>query len=400
MNILMLTPYLPYPLFSGGQIRTYNLLKNLSKKHTITLFALIKSESEREYIPELEKYCKRVVVFKRPQKPFTLRNILHTGFSLFPFLVIRNLVDEVRYAVQKELSSAKYDLIHAETFYMMPNIPKTAIPVLLVEQTVEYLGYLSYAKSTKLWFIKPFLYIDIFKLRMWEEYFWRTCSRLVTMSEADKKYILSTAKGVQKIDVVANGVDVQHFRGTKKQLPKDPTVLFVGTFRWLPNIEAVRVLANTIWPEITKMLPGAKLLIVGNSPTQEVHRMAEKDPSIGVVGEVKDIRDAYARAHVLLAPVFSGKGTRYKVLEAMATKTPVVGTQLAVEGIQVRPGKDVLIGNTTQELADKTVQVLTDLKLQKTLAENGERSVFEKYNWRHISDRLDKIYQEVGGRSA
>src|SRR3989344_5996963 len=110
MNILMLTPYLPYPLFSGGQIRTYNLLKNLSKKHSITLFALIKDESERQYIPELEKYCSKVRVFKRTKTPFTLGNILRAGLSAFPFLVIRNLVDEVKDAVRSELMAKKYDL--------------------------------------------------------------------------------------------------------------------------------------------------------------------------------------------------------------------------------------------------------------------------------------------------
>ena len=73
MKILMLTPYLPYPLLSGGQIRTFNLLKKLAKKHEITLFALIKNEQEKQYIPELEKYCQKVEVFKRSEKPFTFK---------------------------------------------------------------------------------------------------------------------------------------------------------------------------------------------------------------------------------------------------------------------------------------------------------------------------------------
>jgi len=120
MKILMLTPYLPYPLLSGGQIRTYNLLKILSQKHEITLFALIKEESERQYLSELEKYCTKVKLFKRSKKPFTLKNILRTAISPYPFLVIRNYVSQVIGAVQAELASEHYDLIHAETFYMMP----------------------------------------------------------------------------------------------------------------------------------------------------------------------------------------------------------------------------------------------------------------------------------------
>ena len=85
MKILMLTPYLPYPLLSGGQIRTYNLLKKLSNKHQITLFAMIKNEEEKQYVSELEKYCHKVRVFKRSEKPFTIKNIFKTAFSGFPF---------------------------------------------------------------------------------------------------------------------------------------------------------------------------------------------------------------------------------------------------------------------------------------------------------------------------
>jgi glycosyltransferase involved in cell wall biosynthesis len=178
-------------------------------------------------------------------------------------------VDEVREAVKQELLSQKYDLIHAETFYMMPNIPETAIPVLLVEQTIEYLGYQSYARGSKFWFLKPLFLIDIFKIRWWEEFFWRTCSRLVVMCEEDKTYLQRTAQGIQNINVVANGVDVEYFQQTKKSLPKNPTVLFVGTFKWLPNVEAVKFLVHDVWPKILQALPSATLHIVGSSPQKK-----------------------------------------------------------------------------------------------------------------------------------
>src|SRR5512146_214402 len=127
MKILMLTPYLPVPDSSGGQIRSYNLIKILSKKHTITLFSLIKDDSEKRFISELEKYCVKVSVFKRSKSPWTARNILLTGFGPYPFLVIRNLSPKERAAVKEEINSNNYDLIHAETFYVMPHIPKTNI---------------------------------------------------------------------------------------------------------------------------------------------------------------------------------------------------------------------------------------------------------------------------------
>ena len=97
----MLTPYLPYPLLTGGQTRSYNLIKRLSALgNEITLFCLIKNEEERKYVGELEKYCKEVKVFKRSEKPWTLKNILRTGFSFYPFLVVRNWAKGERDAIE------------------------------------------------------------------------------------------------------------------------------------------------------------------------------------------------------------------------------------------------------------------------------------------------------------
>lgn len=400
MKILMLTPYLPYPLLSGGQIRTYNLLKKLAEKYEVTLFALIKEESERQYIPELEKYCAKVRVFKRSQKPFTLRNIFNTAFSSFPFLVIRNHVPQTIKAVEQELKAEKYDLIHAETFYMMPNIPKTEIPIILVEQTIEYLGYESYADKIGFWPIRQILKLDIAKIRRWEEYYWRSCTKLITMSQEDKDFINTTLNEPNKIEVVSNGVDVKWFDQKERKLPKAATVLSVGTFNWLPNVEAVKFLVDNIWPMVKDKIPTAKLWIVGNAPTPEIFEYQKKDTSITITGGIPDIRDAFAGAHVLVAAVFSGKGTRYKILEAMAAGTPIVATEIAVEGLGVEHGVQVLIGNTAEELAELTTKVLQDPSLQEQLAKNGKQFVRTQYDWEYIAQKLDGIYLTMAHRAS
>lgn len=396
MRILMLTPYLPYPLVSGGQIRTYNLLKNLTKKHDITLFSLIKEEKERQYIKYLRPYCTKIRVFKRPNRPFTLKNILRTGLSLYPFVVIRNLVPQVIREVERELTLTNYDLIHAETFYMMPNIPKTKIPIILVEQTIEYLGYQSYAQSSRHWFLKPLFSIDILKIKYWEQRYWHTCDRLITMSDNDKTLILAESPGIKHMTVVANGVDLEFFDAVPKKLPKDPTILFVGTFYWLPNRQAVVYLVEKVWPLIKQQLPLAKLRIVGYRPTPEIMHYGTLS-DVSVDGEVNDIRTAYATAHVLAAPVKWGKGTRYKILEAMATRTPIVATQLAVEGIAgVNLGEHVLVGESPQELAEQTVHVLTNKTVHDQLADASYHLVKNHYTWQAISRDLDQVYQALG----
>ncbi len=399
MKILMLTPYLPYPLHSGGQIRTYNLLKHLANKHQVTLFALIKEDSEKAYIPELEKYCAKVEVFKRSKKPFTLTNIFKTAFSSYPFLVIRNYVPQVKEAVIQELANDQYDVIHAETFYMMPHLPDTKIPILLVEQTIEYLGYESYAeRAPKL--LRGLLTIDINKIKKWETFFWKYCNQLVVMSEEDKVFIGKEIENTEKIEVVENGVDTQWFAQKKRAEPAEPTLLSVGTFKWLPNIEAVTFLVENVWPLVKKTLPTAKLWIVGAAPTKQIFDFSHHDSAITVTGNIPDIRDAFTSSHALVAPVFSGKGTRYKILEALASGTPVVATETAVEGIGVVDGQHVLISNTAEGLAKLCTQVLHSKSLREKLAENGKKYVTKHFDWKLISQKLDIIYQRIGTKSA
>lgn len=395
MKILMLTPYLPYPLLSGGQIRTYNLLKKLADKHEITLFALIKNDQKRRHIPHLEKFCKKVKVFKRSEKPFTVKNIVKTAFSSYPFLVMRNHVPEVIEAVKTELATEQYDLIHAETFYMMPHLPQTKIPIILVEQTIEYLGYESYAK--KRWRpLRWLLNLDIAKIKHWEKFYWQLADKLVVMSDEDQAYIQQFVDRPDKVVVISNGVDTQWFKQKPQKLPSKPTILYVGTFKWLPNIEAVSFLVEKIWPQIKQTLPDAQLKIVGNAPTKEIKAYGAQDDSIEVTGRVEDIRDAFKQAHVLLAPVFSGKGTRYKILEAMASGTPIVATPTAVEGLKLSHGQQVLVGQDAQSLANLTLKVLNDPVLWKQLSQAGQAFVEQYYDWNLISQKLDKLYQSIG----
>lgn len=143
-------------------------------------------------------------------------------------------------------------------------------------------------------------------------------------------------------------------------------------------------------------IPSAKLWIVGNAPTPEVYKYQEQDNSITVTGGIPDIRDAFNGAHILMAPVFSGKGTRYKILEAMASHTPIIATDIAVEGLGVKNGEHVLTSNTAEEMANSAVKLLQDLPLREKLAKNGFKFVKENYDWQEISVKLDNIYKEIG----
>lgn len=394
MKILMITPYLPYPLVSGGQIRTYNLLKNLSAKHKITLVSFIRDPVEKQGLKHLKPFCEEILVYQR-RKAWSLINICLAAITPYPFLVSIYISLSLRRDIKRLIAKQKFDLIHAETFYVMPNIPKTSIPIILVEQVIEYLVYQRFVEGLPVWFlpIKPLLFFDVSKIKFWEKYFWRHAKKLAAMSQEDKSFIEHVDKSL-KVDIVANGVDIDFFKKTKKIKTTKPTVLFVGNFKWLPNRDAAKFLVKEIWPKINKSIPNAKLWIVGRNPANDLKALKSSNTIID--DTVDDIRTAYGKSDVLLAPIRNGRGTKYKILEAMATKTPIVGTPLAVEGINIKNKEHAYVSENSKDLAENTVFLLNNPKRCEAIAQKAFELVDNDYSWVKISGNLDKLYREMG----
>lgn len=396
MKILMLVPFLPNTSMSGGQTRWYNIIKGLSKEHEITLFSLIKDESEKKFIPELQKYCKEVRVFNRPKSPWTVRNIILTAFSFYPLLVIRNFSLQERKAVLNELKENTYDLIHAETFYVMPHVPRnTHVPSVLVEQTIEFMVYKHYVDHEVPFFLKPIYLIDIMKLRFWELYFWRKASRLVAVSDEDRAVMQELIPGIA-VDVIPNGVDSAFFdkHPGKKKTP--PRVLYgAANFNWLQNVEAANILLTEVWPYIEKRVKNACLWIVGRNIPDSIYEQAKASTRVEFTESIPDVRDALKSASIMVVPVEGPGGTRLKVLEAMASGLPVVSTTTGVAGLAVKPGKHALVSQKSEELAEGVVTLLKNPKRASAIGMAGKKFVEKYFDWSVIVGIHNRIYKEL-----
>lgn len=388
----MLTPYLPYPLLSGGQIRTYNLLKHLSKKHDITLFSFIRDEKEKKYIKQLKEYCSEVEVFcKRP--PWSFTSLTLAAVSFYPLVVCMYLNRKIQESITNAIGRKHFDLIHAETFYVMPNIPKNNIPIILAEQTIEYLVYKHYTDKVGFAPQKILMKWDVAKINFWEKRFWHRATQIIAMSNADKK-VMQKLDSDLTVDLVPNGVDTEFFsdkRINRSEVQK--TVLFVGNFKWLQNREAVSILVKKVWPKIKEKLPNTRLWIVGKFPSEEILSFAGE--FIRVSQDIEDIRIAYNNADILLAPIYGPGGTRYKILESMATGLPVVTTSTGIEGLDAKHGQEAMVGETPSDLAQETIHILTNKSLYKKLAKNGRNLVVSKFNWKTIAESIDLIYKKA-----
>lgn len=395
MKILMLTPYLPYPPASGGQIRTLNLLTYLKKNHKITVVSLYKNESEKKYASHLKEYCDEIYLCKRAEKPWQIQNILRSIFSFLPFLIVRNYSEEAHATIQHLLRTESFDVIHAETFYIMPHIPLTKIPILLVEQTIEFKVYQHFL-STLHKLIQMVLSLDILKLRYWEKFYWEKASLVAAVSKSDKDIIRSIASHIKPV-IIPNGAGDEMFvsRLPQKNLKK-PVLLFMGNFFWLQNTEAAQYLIEELFPQLREIIPGIQLEVAGQNATQ---KLKTKIKGISITNIKPDdtemVKKLYRTATVFLAPIIGPGGTRLKVLAAMASGTPLVSTKTGVEGLQVQHGTHVMVANTTEEFLREVQALLSNETLYYTLQQNAYRLAKEKYSWSSIAKRLEKVYADI-----
>lgn len=395
MKILLVSSFLPYPLTSGGHIRLFNLIKELSSRHQITLICEKRNFQRDPDIQEIKKFCETVITVRR-KKQWSISNILKSGFSQYPFLLVGHTNLAMKQAIKDVLREKTFDLIHVETFYVMQNLPKTYLPIVLVEHNIEYLVYKRFVDHASVW-LRPLLYFDVLKMKRIEEYFWTKSTQLVAVSEEEKNIMQ------HKAVVVPNGVDIKKFAYcpfVQKEQRKEKRVLFIGNFKWIQNVKAVEWILQAIWPTINLKLKAEnlqnnlKLWIVGGAIPEALKKLGSKDVIFDEQAPA-ETEKIYHKAFALLAPIQIGGGTSYKILEAMATGLPVVTTALGAKGIGAMQNRHLLIKETSDELANGVIQLLQDSRLYQVLSGNARKLIEQRYQWSEISKRLEQIYLSV-----
>jgi len=395
MRILLVSSYLPFPLFSGGHIRLYNIIKRLSEKnHEVTLVCEMRPNQTAQDVAEVAKICKFVFTVPR-KKQWSMKNILQSGFSKNAFLITGHTNERMQEKIATLLQEHNYHLIHAETSYIVQNIPATNIPIILIEHNIEYLVYERFVKNVP-FILRPLLRIDVNKLRRYEEVLWKQATYIVTVSEKEKQII-----GLPNISVVPNGVDTKIFQVKKDLLITNKSqisILFIGDFKWVQNRDSARWIIDDIYPKIGEYFQHARkisLWIVGKNIPNGIKNVSDDQTIIFDEDTQKSTERIFSDADVLLAPIRIGGGTQYKILEAMASGTPVITTPLGIEGIDAIDEKEVLVGQTSQDLARLTAKVIEDEGLYKSVAINARTFIEKNYTWEIVVEKLEAVYKKV-----
>ena len=401
MNILYITPRLPYPLDTGAKIRTFHLIKNVSKFHSVTLLSFYEKQEELDYIPKLQEYCKEIIpILNRSTHGIHLLGRLALSLiDTLPFCVAKYTSESMRYELERLLKGRKFDVVHFDHLHMGQYLSSIdGLPTVVDGHNVEYRIWQRYWQKEGNPAKKAYIGQQARKLKKFEAKICQNASLYTTVSEMDRSEVLSIASKA-KVAVIPNGVDTNYFHPTSYNLSptasnlQPNSLVFVGSMDWLPNDDAMTYFCQEIFPLIEKEIPDVKLYIVGRNPSSRLSRYQKQN--IIITGLVPDVQPYMAKAAVSIAPIRIGGGTRLKILEAMAMKKPVISTSVGAEGIETTPGKDIIIADDPIDFAKGVIHILKNPELGEKLGENGRKLVKEKYEWEIIGKKLSMIYEDL-----
>ena len=380
-SILAITSQLPWPLTSGGHLRTYHLLSAIASRHVVRLVTPVQDGSDVG-IGKLEKSGIHVDPVRCPARSWAgeTRKMLTAAVSGRPYLMYERhhwpCVRRHLSSVQEEARADVVYLDHVDSFVyhdLLPDVPWVCDMHNVYAQIVLRLSKDGGRLPTRL-----YLRREARLLRRMEIRAAQTAAAVTVVSEEDRDWYVRA--GARNVVCVPNGVDCRRLEAAvPARRGSAPTILFLGALSWPPNVSAAKNLATEIFPIIQRELPDARLQIVGRDPLPTV-RDLNAVQGIEVLGNVADVRPFLASAHVMAVPLTSGGGTRLKILEAFAAGLPVVSTPVGCEGLGVNHREHLVIAST-QEFATSLLQVLRDLDGAERMAKQARNLARMKFDW-------------------
>lgn len=400
MNILFVTPRIPYPPDTGAKVRTFNLLRQANiEGNNVTMLSFLYSTEEEQYLKHINEMGVKVITLPGKDR-ITLKAAFFSLLKRMPVTVVKYYNKEMAEALIRLIREENIDLVYFDHIHLGQYARFcNGVPYVIDEHNVEslILKRLSERKSN---FFKKIAFRDQFNKMVSLES--KICSdknsRIFVVSEEDKINLEQLCKNKVKAEIIPNGVDTEYFKAPSDQVttsPEEDALVFVGSMDWLPNTDAVEYFYKDILPLIWNKKPELKFYIVGKKPSLSIQRLNKIDQRIIVTGSLDDVRPVIGKAKVFVVPLRIGGGTRLKILEALAMGKAVVSTSIGAEGILVVDGKHLLIGDVPQAFADKVVAFLEDDFLCRRLGEEGRKLVVENYDWKIIGAKLNGVYQAV-----
>jgi len=393
LSILFVTARFPHPMLSGDRVRAFHQLRLLARHHRVTLVTYSDGTTAPDRLAQVAALGVRVITV-----PFdrvaALWRVALSVFTSEPLQAALFDSPRMRQAIAQCVADTAFDVAHVQLARAAPLVPAS----LGVPRVVDLVDALSLNMQRRAnadhgawrWAAR----MDAARLRRLERQVCRDASAATVVAKADREAIGAGAA----IDINANGVDLSAFPfSTDPRVPG--RIVFSGNLGYFPNVEAICWFVDEVLPIVWRSRADAHLVIAGVRPHRRVTALAGRDTRIQVTGYVDRMGPVLASASVAVAPMTTGSGQLLKVLEAMATGTPVVSTALGVSGIDARDGEHVLVADTAEAFAAHVVSLLGDSAVARAQAQAAHDLVVQRYTWERCVAQLEALYLAAVARA-
>jgi polysaccharide biosynthesis protein PslH len=401
MRFLWASHLIPFPPKSGVHVRSYHLLRAVASRHEVDLIAFIQEAWLTIFYPSREEAledCRRELLrFCRSVTFLPIESLRRPGGQLRTALealvlpqcyTLRWLQSRVARQAFVSASREAYALAHFDTIGLAPYrrlLPDT--PATLGHHNIESHMLLRRADNEpnplKRWYFRQ-------EARRVQNYEARIADRFklhVTCSELDSERLRAIAPSANTV-AIPNGVDVEYFRSTAAAISGPPSIIFVGSLNWYPNVDAVLFLLKEVWPAVKTAIPELRLDIVGSAPPSAVLEAAAPLSDVRVHGFVNDVRPSLDAATLYVCPIRDGGGTKLKLLDAFAMQKCVIAHPVACEGIDVTPGRDVEFADSAGAFVAAIRRLLDDPAERQRRGRAARQLVMDRYSFAEIGRRL------------
>lgn len=404
MRILWVKTSPLHPLTRGGDLRTFQLLRELHQRHEVTFAGMTADAGQCEGAKQADAYSTRSFWTHEPKcslKTGRLRFAAGAVANLFsnaPFAAQRFTSKRWRDQISRILNERPFDVLLCDFLFPAASLPwdkkRPGQAWVLFQHNVECMIWKRRAAERT---GVPGLYFKSQWQRM-EAYERETCRRfdaVLTVSEEDTQ----TSRDLHRLENLAGhvptGVDLDFFSTPPRQPASAPTVVFMGSMDWHANVDAVLHFAADIWPAVVSRIPEARFVVVGRDPPPEIRALTSTGRNLEVTGTVKDVRPFLRSAHAMVVPLRIGGGTRLKIFEAMAAEVPVISTSVGAEGLPLEHGRHFLRSDTPAEFSEAVIALLTSQDMGAQLAQNAKTEIAEKNSWRQAAAVMDNHLQKL-----
>jgi glycosyltransferase involved in cell wall biosynthesis len=393
-TLLAVTSELPWPLSSGGHLRTFHILKALAQRFDVRL---VVPSTRDEAGGRLTIARAGIRIHDVPIGPRHLISeagrVAAAALRAEPYVLYsRHRRRSVMRALTAEIARRPPSLLYLDHLDSLCYADIAGQVPIVIDMHNVYSRLAQRASREAQGFAKRYyLSGESVLLARKELAAASTAHTIFACSDDEARYFRSL--GARRVAVVPNGVDTSAFPSTASRRSGPPTILFIGALEWTPNISAVRFLARDVLPAVRARVPDARLLIVGRRPTAAV--LALGDPGrVDIAADVPDVRPYWEQADLLAVPLETGGGTRIKILEAFAAGVPVVSTPVGCEGIDARHPEHLLVARRA-EFAGAVVQSLGDPMGAAARAASARSLARRQYDWGTIGARAAEMLEIV-----